>query len=181
MKLRSMQEAAPELPGTVEGLPPDLLAWSLVLVGAGWWLRLGVQAWRRAQHRRREAVAFAKAEKKGQSDASSILQELQSLLAGFREQDEEAGALLALFVRTLCTERWGVDCAAFADAELLRAVDRHLGKGAPHTRLRYLEPLLRLATEAQFAGRRFTVSHWQEVLKTAKAWQQKSGNPEVGA
>lgn len=169
---RFAQEPAPELPGSVEGLPADLLAWVLMLVGAGY---LGMRAWSvlRASAARKAEVRAEKARHaQPATGPRSALQDLADLLEAWNGQDKEAGAALGYCVRLSCSLRFDCDALAFSDAELLHAARRFHpeedGEAEGH-----LPALLSMSTAAQFADRGFPLERWQEIHRRASAWMDE--------
>lgn len=152
----------PELPGTVEAFPLDLVAWVCVLVGA--WLllqqvRRAIQSWSARRPVPQAPVVDVDAL---EASLHTLINAVENLSA-----DQKAEAfLLGQLVRGVCSERWTRDCAAMTDAELLHhAAEEQQFK---------MRPLLQLSSEVLFADRLFEAQVWSTTVQDLRVWMMST-------
>lgn len=161
----SVVEGDPELPGTVQSFAPDLLAWSLLIVGVWLLLQQLVRSYRSWSARRPTPRNPAK-------DADALLDQLEHLtkaLSNTSVDQKREAMLLAHLIRATCSERWGLDCAALTDSELLQEAEAPQKECDPQA-FEILPTMLALSSNVLFAGRLFEDPAWADALNSLKDW-----------
>ncbi|MGB0954243.1 MAG: hypothetical protein ACPG31_13565 [Planctomycetota bacterium] len=169
-------EADPELPGTVEALPLDLFAWILVVVGA-FLLARAIKASFQSWSARRPAPTHSDVD----GDAvQNGLRALSDALVSMSADQKREALMLAHLARVVCGRRWGFDCTAMTDVEILQHLDARHPADYPESQ-GVLLPLLALSSEVLYANRIHDDETWMTEFATLQSWARASFDQESRA
>lgn len=168
------QLGPPELPGTVEMLPTDVVAWATLSMSAlllfGWW----VAWWRRKQALGEQNASTAvRAITRPPMSPHDALQELRDSLDALSPEQRQEAARLSFLLRDAGGRRWSHDFRSATDEDLLAEIAEYDPSGPP------LAPLLGFASIILYAGRRPDHAAWEKVLDEVAVWLQAAVEEKV--